>query len=146
MILEHTAPARLAVCLIDHGASHRNASVRRTCSHFAYRCLERMGAQSALENRQFMEKVCNNCIWLYSLKHCLRIIWLAPIKCLFLFTKTYFTLREFYIHCDNYFHHMGYEPSKQLQFPPVPYYGTTSFGRITESKWTINRTCVMFIV
>ncbi|XP_022663392.1 uncharacterized protein LOC111259990 isoform X1 [Varroa jacobsoni] len=56
MILEHTAPARLAVCLIDHGASHRNASVRRTCSHFAYRCLERMGAKSALENRQFMEK------------------------------------------------------------------------------------------
>lgn len=56
-ILEHSSTTKMASSLLDHGAQHRNASVRRTSSHFVYRCLEKIGPENALENRQLAEKV-----------------------------------------------------------------------------------------
>lgn len=57
IILKHSSPTKMALSLLDHGAQHRNASVRRTSSHFVYRCLEKIGPENALENRQLTEKV-----------------------------------------------------------------------------------------
>ncbi|CAG2116445.1 unnamed protein product, partial [Medioppia subpectinata] len=44
----HLPQTRTAIALINGGANHRNASVRRTCAQFVSQLVERMGAQKCL--------------------------------------------------------------------------------------------------